>query len=331
MPVELTLIGLNRLGASFGLALAPHKAKIHRSGIDRDPARTDRVLKLGALDHSFRNLPAAVEKADLILIAAPTAELRITLELIAPVLKQGAVVLSTNPCHQTAHQWAKELFPAQRYLLGFTPSLNPAYLKEAGNGPETAHSDLFQHSQILISDATDTDPAALKLADELCVLLGAQACFTTAMEADGLLASSEILPRLEATALVLTTTLQPGWKEARKMAGRAYASATDPETLLDDSESLTHALFLNRENNLRMLDQYIGTLQSLRNGLQEQDETSLMQIFAQAAENRKTWETERRRNAWDPILDNPESAFKLPTVGEMLNRLIGIRPRKPSA
>lgn len=326
MTVELTIIGLNRLGASFGLALAAHKAKVHRRGIDRDPAKTDRAVKLGALDAAFHNLPSSVKEADLILIAAPTDELRITLELIAPVLKEGAVVLSTAPTHEAAHRWASELFGNHRYLLGFTPTLNPAYLSESGNDLSSAHADLFQHSQVWISDAPNTDPAAVKLASDLCELLGAQACHTTDLEADGLLANSEILPRLGATALVLTTTSQPGWREARKTAGRAYATATHADILLEDGASLAQMLLLNRESSLRMIDQYIGVLQSLRNGIAEQDENILQQLFAQASEQRQAWESARKHNDWEPKLD-----VETPSLGDILGRMVGIRPRKPSA
>jgi prephenate dehydrogenase len=52
---------------------------------------------MGAVDHTSLNLHAAVEKADVVILAIPVDEVRSTLEMIAPDLQPNALVIDTSP------------------------------------------------------------------------------------------------------------------------------------------------------------------------------------------------------------------------------------------
>ena len=68
----------------------------------------------------------------------------------------------------------------------------------------------------------------------LVKLLGAMPLLMDTAEADGIFSAMHILPQLAAAALLDTTVDQPGWQEARKLAGRPYATVTAGVAYHDD-------------------------------------------------------------------------------------------------
>lgn len=323
MPVEMTIIGLGQIGASLGLALAKYKEQIKRSGIDREPLAGERAVKRGAIETLFRNLQNSVEKADVVVLAVPPDELRETLELIAPVLKEGVVVLDTSPIQQTAIRWAQELFGPERYFISITPSLNPLYLHETGSGIDVSHDDLFKNSILAISAAPGAHSDALKLAADLAAMLEAKPYFTDAAEADGLLAGADLLPQLTSAALVLAATDQPGWREGRKIAGRAFAQVTTTAAALEGSKSLGQAALQNQENALRVLDNLIAVLQSMRQALADGDEAGLHAVLERARKARTEWWAQRQAADWEM-----KTQAEVPSLGEILGRFVGFGGKK---
>ena len=142
--VEITIIGLGQIGASIGLALAEQKATIHRVGVDYDQDNTRAANKMGALDQAVNNIPSAVRKADLVILALPVDQVQETLKLIANELHPGAVVMNTSPVRVAIEQWAKEIMLPGRYYISITPTLNPACLPGNITGVESARADLLK-------------------------------------------------------------------------------------------------------------------------------------------------------------------------------------------
>ena len=76
-----------------------------------------------------------------------------------------------------------------------------------------------------------------------------------------------LIPRLRGTDHV--TIDQPGWREARKIAGRGYAQVTAPVGELDDPAALCSAALYGSENVVRVLDSLVAALQSIRHDIQQ--------------------------------------------------------------
>jgi prephenate dehydrogenase len=324
MTIQITVLGLGQVGISIGLALAAHKDKITRVGNDREPEVTRRVARMGAFDQLPYNLPKAVEQADVVVLALPVDEIRSTLEIIAPDLKPGTVVVDTSPLQVKTLEWARDLIPAERFLVSMTPIVAAAYLEQgAAPGPESAKADLFKDSLVVITSPPGVDPAALKLASDLAILLGAKLFFADLYEADGLLAAVHLLPRLAAAALVNATASQTGWSEARKLAGRAYAAATSPVDELDERKTAGLSALYNRDNSLRVIDNLVYELEELRRLIAEGDETGLAERMEQARTRRAAWMGQRRTGTYDDPL-----AAEMPTPGQVLGRLVGLGRNK---
>lgn len=324
MPIKITILGLGSIGTSIGLALAKIKDQVVRVGNDREPNVARQAEKLGAVDRTVINLPSAVKDADVVIMALPADEIRDTMEVIAPDLKPGVVLLDTSPLKVAVMQWAKELLPGEdRYFASLTPSLNPDYILDTGQGIENAHADLFKNSLMLITTLPGIDESAISLATNLTDILGATPLFADALEIDGLNASINGLPRLVSAALINTTVDQPGWREARKLAGHAYAQVTELALYPEESKVLGQAALFNAENSVRMLDLMITELQKLRDTIAAQDAAALQQQLEHARDERELWMKQRLAANWET-----KPNVRVPSGGEMMGKLFGIRPRK---
>jgi len=325
MAVQLTIIGMGQIGTSVGLALAEESERIFRMGHDREIGIARRAEKLGALDKVSINLLAAVENADLVLLALPVDQIQETLELIKDELKPAAVVMDTGPAKQTVATWAAELLPDERYYVGLTPVLNPVYLHDIDSGTEAAHPDLFRDGLVGIVSPPGVPSEAIKLAADLTRLLGANPLFADPLEMDGLVAATHILPQLMAAGLLNSTVDQPGWHEGRKIAGRSYAEVTAPVMYPSEPSTLTTAAMLNRENVIRVLDGAVAALNAIRGDLQSEDSKALDERLNRAREGRRTWLNARLAANWAA---EESATVEAPTASDVFGRFIGRGKKK---
>jgi prephenate dehydrogenase len=335
MTINIAIIGLGQIGASIGLALAEHPKLVYRVGHDRDFQNAQRAEKMGAVDKMTHNLLAAVREADLVLLSLPIDQIRETVTLIAPELKDSAVVMDTGPAKEVVAAWAGEILPPGRYYVGLTPVLNPEYLHEHATGISAAHADLFRRGLIAIVAPPRTPSEAIKLGADLARLLGADPLFFDPVEIDSLMAATHILPQLVAAALLNATVDQPGWREGRKVAGRAYFETTNPAVLLSEPEAISSSALLNREHVLRWLDSLIASLQTLRSDLVDQNVGGLEGRLQRARRARETWWQQRQAADWQAEESGAAAEARLgsrelqaKTGSEGFGRLLGLAPRR---
>mgnify|MGYP001825475859 CR=1 FL=1 len=325
MTVQITIIGLGQIGASIGLGLAEKGDMFKRVGHDREPKISRDALKIGAIDRFSVNLPASVSEADIVVLALPIDQIKETMSIIATDLREDAVVMDTGPVKEVVSAWAAELLPHNRHYVGLTPVLNPNYLLEPDSGLEVAHADLFRGSLIGVVTSPGTVSEAVKLAADLIRMLGANPLFVDPVEIDSLMAATHILPQLMAAALLNTTIDQPGWREARKAAGRAFAEVTSPLIQFSTPQSLSSTVMLNKENTRRALDSLIVSLQAIRSDIGQDNEEGLDARLIRAREGREIWWDQRLNTNWE---EASSANVDMPTGSEFFGRLLGIR-RKP--
>ena len=316
MSVQITIIGLGQVGTSIGLALAEQKS-IKRVGHDKNYETARAAHKAGAVDETKINLPASVIDANIVLLCLPLSEIRETLKFISDDLQDGTVILDTAPAKAKVAEWVNELIHQGRYYVGLAPAAGADYLHGNDLGVEAARVDLFKNGLFLVNAPHGTPGEAVKLATDLIELLGAQALFTDSVEADGLLASTHVLPQLAAAALLDATVDQPGWVEARKIAARPYATATAALAYHDEAKSLGDAAIGNRVNVLRVLDAYMSSLQKLRDEIDHGDNHSVAEFLDDAVKARDRWLHERTKADWQ----NPGTPTDSSSFGERINHM----------
>ena len=319
MSVQITIVGLGQIGSSIGLALKAHGVNVHRVGHDKDPRAAKESQKVGAVDDMKYNLPASVREAKIIILALPLAAMRETLEIIAPDLQEGTLILDTAPAKATVAAWAKELLPQGRFYVGLTPAINPEYLHGTEFGVKAARADLFEHGLMVVNAPYGTPGNVFNLAMEFVHLLGAVPLLMDTAEADGIFSAMHILPQLAAAALLDATVDKPGWQEARKLAGRPYASVTAGVAYHDDVDSLGGTALENRENIVRLLNTYITSLIRLRDDIDANDRESVNAQLEDALQGRIRWFDERIAAEW---LKGEAQPIDAPSFGDRVNQML---------
>lgn len=315
MTVQITIVGLGQIGSSIGLTLKARGVDLHVVGHDKDTKSAKESQRIGAVDDVKHNLPASVREAKIVVLALPFAEMRETLDVIAPDLQEGTLVFDTAPSKATVAAWAKELLPAGRYYIGLTPAINPEHLHGIEFGVRAARADLFEKGLMVVDAPMGTPEKVFTLAMEFVTLLGAVPLLMDTAEADGLFSATHLLPQLTAAALLDATVDKPGWQEARKLAGRPYASVTAGLSYHDDVASLREAVLENRENMVRLLNSYITSLIHLRDEIEDNDRQALAERLERALVGRLRWYDERLAAEWRqkdlPPMDVPSFADRV--------------------
>lgn len=323
MSIQITIIGLGQIGASMGLALEKNKDEIKRVGLDRLVNVAKQAKKMGAVDDVKVNLSAAVRKADIVILAMPSDQVKETLEVIADDLQEDTVIMDTSPIRQAVTDWAQNLLPVGRSYVGLTPIINPEHLEDSTSGIDAAHADMFERGIMAIAAGRSTPEHAIKAAASLTQLLGASPFFADIAEVDGVMAAIQVLPQLSAAALLDATLDHPGWQEARKFAGRAYLDGTSAAKTAFSSGALRDAAILNPESVTRGLDRMIDSLQKVRGYVAKGDSEALGAMLGDIFEGREDWLAQRLAAEW--II---ASKVEMPASSGMMAQMFGFKARK---
>jgi prephenate dehydrogenase len=278
---------------------------------------------MDAVDDIKFNLPSAVREAKIVLLSLPVNEMRATLETIALDLPEGAVVMDTAPVKEAVAKWAQEILPEGRYYIGLAPAINPLYLHRTELGVEAANADLFKNGLISLNALPGAPEEAVKLASDLIHLLGATPLYGDMVETDGLMTSTHLVPQLLAVALLNAIVDQPGWNDARKLAGRPFATLTSAVADQDGFEALTEAALLNQKNVTRVLDGVIGVLGGLRQDIADGNREGVSERIEQAVAGRERWLNERLAGDW--LEREKPNLSELPSIWE---RMLGSRKKR---
>jgi prephenate dehydrogenase len=329
MTVKIAIIGLGQIGASIGLALASHKDQVSTIGYDSSGEVNRKAHNMKAVEKIGHGLYASVEQADMVILALPLDQVRETLQAIGQDVREQAVVLDTAPVKSAVAAWAEEFLPFKHHYVGLSLALNPLLLDETGSGIDSARADLFQNGLAAITAPPGTSSEAIKLAATFVTLLGSHVYFTDSAEADGIMATIHTLPTLAAAAMVETIIGQPDWMDIRKLAGRHFMSAMHQ---LDGEKglALAEAVQMNRINTVRVLDEYIAALESLRDEVEKEEKSGLRERFKAALHARAEWQRERGDSSWH---EDESQRQMIPTFNDILRGPLGLgkmlgRPKK---
>jgi prephenate dehydrogenase len=327
MSIQITLLGLERLGASAGLALGRPSVQFERTGYDNKPATENQAMRIKAVDRLAKDLPQSVRKADVIFLSMPMHHVRETLQAIAQELREDVVILDTSPAKASVAAWVRELLPTRCHYVGLSLKVNPKYALDQDETIAAASADLFEHGEMAIAAPLGTPSQAISLAADLAGVLGARPFFCDLAEMDGLTASTRLLPQLVSTALLNATLGQPGWRDALKFTGAEYAAASSGIAGREESASLREAALLNRENLLRSLDAAMSALQALRADIENDRADSLDKKLEAARLGRLEWLKEFSRPGGQ---ENGPTAGEMPKKEDYLKQQFGFLSKRPA-
>jgi prephenate dehydrogenase len=301
--LNVTILGLDRLGASFGLALKRYakengKYQFAIAGYDFKSAQEKAAHKAGAVDRVEKSPESAAKEAQIILMNLPYDEVRRVYRQLAGRLREGVVILDASPVKRPSFDWAREFLSGDVHVVGFTPLPAARFLETAGLSADDASADYFDQAPCLVVPSADSLPEAVDLAYNVAYLLGAKPRFVDPADYDAMIAMTEQLPRLLGIVMFYHLTQNESWNDLRYLTGPAFGLMTrtlhheHPDALRDQFDG-------NRAVLARSIDGLIHRLQEVRDALNSSDRSTLEALLVKASADYEAWLNDRTRIDWD--------------------------------
>ena len=329
MAVEIFFLGLDQIGTSIGMAMAQAEIQqeILRIGYDPDPRLAHRAQELEAVDRLVGHPRNAPKSADLVIIDTAVADVREYLGLLGRTLKPDGVIIDTSHLKAPPLAWAAELLSEQHHYIGATPVVGAHVLVSEPIDQDVPRADLFQGGFFAFVVPTNLPEAAIRLASNLAIAIGAAPFFVDAAECDGVKAITHDLPSLLGAVLMHLAKRSPSWREISRLASAPFAAGTEMTTY-PSLKIYADTLALNRDNIITRIDTLIDELHVLRAAFADEEGEAIKQYIEEGVIAREVWIAEREKGEWSTQdLEAPTDSER----GGLLGALLGIRPRKPKA
>ena len=280
---RVVLIGLGLIGSSLARAIKAHKLAGKIIGHARTNETREKSLALGFIDEAADSAGAAVQGADLVVIAAPVGVNGAIAEEIAPSLSPGAIVIDVGSVKQAVIEAVQPHIPKG---VHFVPAHPVAGTEESG--PEAGFAELFEERWCILTPSPDTDTEAIARITALWRVVGSEVDTMDPRHHDMVLAITSHLPHLIAYTIVGTATeledhLQ---QEVVKFAAGGFRdftriAASDPVMWRD--------IFLaNKDAVLEMLGRFDEDLTALQRAIRYGDAEALEEIFTRTRAIRRS-------------------------------------------
>jgi prephenate dehydrogenase len=294
---RVTIIGTGLIGASLGLALREVSPGVRITGFEPGADAQRTAARLKAVDTFAPSVPHAVREADLVVVATPVRSIEMVFRQMRDDLPPGVLVTDTASTKAQVQQWADDLLPSGVSFVGGHPMTGRL---TAGSGDPVG--TLFQQTVYCVVPSPRAESSLVQRFVSLAEAIGSVPYFVDASEHDGLVAGISHLPYLVSAMLMRSVSEDGGWREMRTLAAGGFATAT--QLASGNPTMYTDICLTNREPLLRQLDQYIERLRSLRQRIDQGDET-ILDEFNEAAAARQMW------------LNTPPDSEGVPSAAEL--------------
>lgn len=308
----ITIIGLEKIGASVGLAIKKSPLKVTIVGHDAESYRSREAKEeLNAIDKIEWNLVNAAAAGDIVVLALPASQLQAALQAIGDDLKPHALVLDMSPSKGQGAVWA-ETYLRQGHYVGAVPVLSANRMMDGRDSLFSASAELFADSQLALMPGPRVDEQAVETAVKFGKLLGADPFFLQADEYDRLMQGVDTLPALVAAALYQAVSQTAGWKDMQRLAGSSFAMMTQP---LQQGGEAAFLAYHQRETAVHWLNAVIKELETVRQLLQTNELDIISAHFEQLESAYQKWLGQRIENNWIEI---EPTSYEGTSIGEQL-------------
>lgn len=320
MSATVLFVGLDPINKAIGLAMGETEFEIKRLGFDPDRGAARAAKRAGAVDSLVRP-EKEVKNAEIVIAGFLGDQMRDYLDLLAPNMSEGTVVVDTSPFKSKTSSWVDGVLPETCSYVGITPSVSvEALLAPAPEDPEP-RADQYRGGLLGVILPVSAPEEALNAALNIAQILGAKPYFIEAAEADAAQAAAEWVPALVSTALLQVASKDPGWRNVQRLAGPNFAGAT-ALSRNRSPEDLSGNIHLGREFVVAKLNLLLERLQHLRDCVADEKAETLLTNLTEANAAHLDWLRARQRGQWDG--EDIDSAAM--TRATMLGSLVGYDP-----
>ena len=271
---RIAVIGVGLIGSSLARVVRRDGLARHVAACARTEATLAKAAELDLADSFTADPAAAVENADLVVLATPHGAYRAIAEAIAPRLKPGAIVTDVGSVKGAA---IRDIAPHVPEGVHFVPGHPVAGTEHSG--PDAGFDTLFAGRWCILTPPPGTDEGAVERVAELWRRAGMTVELMDAGHHDAVMAITSHLPHLIAYTIVGTATdLEEHLKgEVIKFSAAGFRdftriAASDPVMWRD--------IFLNnREAVLEMLGRFSEDLTALQRAIRRGEGEVLHELF----------------------------------------------------
>ena len=276
----MAILGLGLIGGSLARALRHSGFARRFIGYGHRDQSLRRGVELGVIDEFSLDLDEVIERADILVICAPTlvaAELlqrilaRVGDDVDGPVITDAASVKGN--LLQAALQAGGGVMPP-RLVLG-----HPIAGSER-SGVEASDPELFRHHRVILTPVAGNEAAAVELVREMWRSTGAEVVSMAVADHDAVLAATSHLPHVLAYALVDALAQSANSDEIFRCAAGGFRDFT--RIASSDPVMWRDIAIANRAALLDAIDLFSEHLGRLRQAVADQDAGSMQETFARA-------------------------------------------------
>src|SRR5512143_968981 len=185
---RLAIIGVGLIGGSLARVLRGSFEEI--VGSSRDTAHLARAIELGVIDRYTTDLAAAVEGADVVVVAVPLRAMPAVFSAMQGRLAPHAVVTDVGSAKGFVIDCARKALHSS--ISQFVPGHPIAGTEKSG--VEASFAELFRGARVILTPLPETSPWALSRVREMWNLAGAEVIEMDAQHHDTVLAATSHLP-----------------------------------------------------------------------------------------------------------------------------------------
>jgi prephenate dehydrogenase len=277
---KIVIIGLGLIGGSLARALVAAGCQCNIIGVGRDAKGLQQAIDDGSITSFTSDVQTACADADIIVVAVPVLSVETMLREIAPVLAPHAIITDVASVKHCVVEDARKVFGS--VPANFVPGHPIAGSEQSGYPASKA--DLFNNRKVILTPLDDTSPEAVALVDAMWRITGAEVLHMAVAHHDEVLAATSHLPHLLAFALVDTLSQQGESEEIFRYAAGGFRDFT---RIASSDPVMWRDIFVtNGAATVKILDEYVSDLQTLRAALVAGDADLLHTIFTRARKSR---------------------------------------------
>lgn len=278
---SILIIGMGLIGGSFGISLKKEGYAGVIYGLDLKQERIDTALEKGVIDYGYTDISKIPwDKIDLVVLASPVKTFKAIAKQIKPYLSDNVIITDVGSVKGDLVKELEELFKPYIFIGG-----HPIAGTEK-EGVENSVIGLFRGKRFIITtDLSENDKNVKKL-KKLWEDLGSKVEFMNPDIHDYIFGAISHLPHAVAYSLVHTIIALSKEKDINlfKYTGAGFRDFT---RIAASSPVIWKDIFLeNKENLVNAIDEYIKSLQDLKNLIQKEDEKKLVEYIAESRDKR---------------------------------------------
>jgi cyclohexadieny/prephenate dehydrogenase len=291
---KVAVIGLGLIGSSLCHVMKRERLAGSIAGVARSKETLHTALRIGFIDTEHQTARAAVDGADLIVLAAPVGANSLLAEQIAPSLKQGSIITDVGSVKVSVIRDVQPHLPDGVHFVPGHPVAGTEY-----SGPESGFAELFENRYCILTPPDGTDENAIDKTQKLWKAAGSIVEIMDADHHDRVLAITSHLPHLIAYTIVGTANDLEGQLREKKADGEIKIRTADVikysaggfrdfTRIAASDPVMWRDIFLNNKDAvLEQLGRFIEDLTAMQRSIRWEEGDALEDTFRRTREIRR--------------------------------------------